>query len=93
MKQKKIASFPYQSVGSATLTLIGYVGNVSEHDREGNGEDSAYGNHGKIPPRVDVNEGNWSARKKDSDQEEEFSAPYVRQCADQWRAQEWQQSL
>ena len=74
---------PYQSVGCAALALISHVGHIGKYDRKCNGKDAANGNHGEIPPRVDVDERDRGACEEDGDQQEELPAPNIRQSAHQ----------
>ena len=74
--------YTYQSIGSASFAFIRDIGNVREDDWERDSEYPADGNHGEVPPCVNVDQRYRGASKKYCHQQEEFPAPYVGQSPD-----------
>ena len=51
------------------------------------------GDHGKVPPRVDLHEGDGGAGEEHGDEEEELAAPDVGEGADEGRREEGEETL
>ena len=83
----------HQPVRRRSLRRVRYVGHVREHHTEGHGKHTGYWDHSKVPPVVDLHQGDGGTREEYSYEEKELPAPDIWEGPNQGRGEEGEETL